>query len=272
MSGSLLLVHLPNVKPGQFYFTLSQHTAMSVQITVAANEIRAVYEDTVASVPGNNLCFAHFGCKLLGTLLDDFKKNSWPFPGDLAAAWDKARPGWRDKKEAVGRLADSLRTATDVCGFHGLVLVDTMRKGSDYWRPGNLLTQAADQIRQKASQDWSVTYCRDDRWCPSSVLLAEFRENATMPFGEYAARYARDLSQESVEAAAWTVIMRPSPAQDGRVLLHRSVPARLRGLDPDGVPALRATLLARPAPGNGTSTGVRLPPRYPGGRNRQDSS
>ena len=115
-SGSLFLVHSPNAKPALFHFTLSQHTAMAIQITVTANDITAVYEDTIASVPGNSLCFAHFGCKLLGTLLDDFKKNSWPFPDDLAAAWNKARPGWRNKKDAVARLADALLTATDACG------------------------------------------------------------------------------------------------------------------------------------------------------------
>ena len=133
---------------------------MTVQITVRADDITAVYENIIASVPGNNLCFAHFGCKLPGTLLDDFKKNSWLFPSDLAAAWDKARPGWRNKKDAVSKLADALLTATKACNLRGLVLCDTMRRGSDYWRPGNLLTQAANRIRQKAPQDWTVTCAR----------------------------------------------------------------------------------------------------------------
>ena len=203
---SLLLVHLPEARPARFYFTLSQQNAMAVQITVAANEIKAVYEGTVASVPGDSLCFAHFGCKLPGTLLEDFKRKSWPFPGELAAAWNKGRPRWRDKKDAVARLADALRTATDACGLHGLVLLDTMRNGSDYWRPGKFLTQTADRIRQEAPQDCDVTYVRDDRWCPSSELLAEFRKSATMPFGDYAARYAEELTQEAIAAAAWTVI------------------------------------------------------------------
>ena len=179
---------------------------MSVEITVGANEIRAIYEDTVASVPGKNLCFAHFGCKLQATLLEDFKRKSWPFPGELAAAWNKARPGWRDKKNAVPRLADALCTATEACGLHGLVLLDTMRNGSDYWRPGKFLTQTADRIRQEASQDWDVTYARDDRWCPPAELLDDFRKKEKMSFGEYAARYAQSLTQEAIEAAARTVI------------------------------------------------------------------
>ena len=206
MSGSLFLVHSPNAKPALFHFTMSQHTAMAVQITITANDITAIYEGTVASVPGKNLCFAHFGCKLLATLLKDFKDKSWPFPGELAAAWNKARPRWRDKKDAVVRLADALRTATDACGLHGLVLLDTMRKGSDYWRPGKLLTDTVDRIRHEASQDWDVTYARDDRWCPPAELLDDFRKKEKMPFGEYAARYAQSLTQEAIEAAAWTVI------------------------------------------------------------------
>ena len=142
----------------------------------------------------SNLCFAHFGCRLLATLLEDFKKKSWPFPNELAAAWNKARPRWRDKKDAVARLADALRTATDACGLHGLVLLDTMRNGSDYWRPGKLLTDTVDRIRHEASQDWDVTYARDDRWCPPAELLDDFRKKEKMPFGEYAARYAQSLS------------------------------------------------------------------------------
>ncbi|MGO9109718.1 MAG: hypothetical protein ACLP9L_10830, partial [Thermoguttaceae bacterium] len=146
-------------------------------------------------------------CKLLGTLLDDSRKNSWSFPSDLAAGWDKARPYWRDKKDAVPRLANALLTATNESGLNGLVLVDTMRKGSDYWRPGNLLTQTADRIRQEASQDWDVTYARDDRLCPSSELLAEFRASVAMPFGDYAAQYASNLTKEAIEGAAWSVII-----------------------------------------------------------------
>ena len=159
---------------------MSQHTAMAVQITVVTIEIRAVYEGTVASVAGKNLCFAHFDCKLQGTLLEDFKRKSWPFPGELAAAWNKARPCWRDKKDAVARLADALRTATDACGLHRLVLLDAMRNGSDYWRPGKFSTQTVDRIRHEASQDWDVTYARDDRWCPPAELLDDFRKKDTM--------------------------------------------------------------------------------------------
>ena len=92
---------------------------MTIEIAVAADDITAVYENMMASLPGNNLCFAHFGCKLLGTLLDDFKKNSWTFPDGLAAAWNTARPGWRNKSESVAKLADALFTATKACGLQG---------------------------------------------------------------------------------------------------------------------------------------------------------
>ena len=81
-----------------------------------------------------------------------------------------------------------------------------MRNGSDYWRPGNLLTKTADGIRHKAPEGWVLTYARDDRWCPPAELLDEFRDKETMPFGEYAARYAKSLTGEAIEAAAWAVI------------------------------------------------------------------
>ena len=200
------MVRLTRSPRSLFHFTLREHAAMPIEINVAANDITAVHENIMASVPGNTLCFAHFGCKLLGTLLDDFKKNSWAFPDDLAAAWNTARPGWRDKKDAVPRLADALLAANKACGSQGLVLCDTMRKGSDYWRPGNLLTKTADGIRHKAPQGWVVTYARDDRWCPPAELLDEFRDEDTMPFSEYAARYAKSLTREAIEAAAWAVI------------------------------------------------------------------
>lgn len=179
---------------------------MTIEITVTANDITAVYENTIASVPGKSLCFAHFGCKLLGTLHDDLKRDSWSGLDDLVAAWNTARPGWRNREQAFAQLADALLAATTACGSHGLVFCDTMRKGSDYWRPGNLLTRTADRIRQKATQDCVVTYARDDRWCPPAELLDEFRDKETMPFGEYATRYAQSLTQEAIEAAAWTVI------------------------------------------------------------------
>ena len=91
-------------------------------------------------------------------------------------------------------------------GQVGIVLLDTMRKGSDYWRPGSLLTQVADCIRQGVSEGCAVIYVRDDCWCPTPRLLEQSR-NVGMRFGEYAAQYARELKQaKGLESAAYAVI------------------------------------------------------------------
>jgi hypothetical protein len=66
-----------------------------------------------------------------------------------------------------------------------------MRTGSDYWRPGKLLTETANLLREKLPAV-NVFYAREDLFCPPESLLREFRETQ-ISFGEYGERYAQYL-------------------------------------------------------------------------------
>lgn len=89
-----------------------------------------------------------------------------------------------------------------------MVLYDTMRKGSDYWRPGNLLTLAAQVVRDNVPHH-AVSYARQDVLCPPLELLEQFRTTA-MTFGEYATEYAaylREGNPSPLSVAAGAVIL-----------------------------------------------------------------
>lgn len=81
-----------------------------------------------------------------------------------------------------------------------MTLWDTMRTGSDYWRPGKLLTESANLLREQLPAV-NVFYAREDLFCPPELLLREFRETQ-MSFGEYAERYAQYLLVHKVPELA----------------------------------------------------------------------
>jgi hypothetical protein len=139
---------------------------------------------------GQQLALAHFGCMVLGKL-----KGS--VPPDIKAKWDCKfgnRKAWSCTTDATARLARALHQAAVDAGYPALTLWDTMRKGSDYWRPGNLLSKVADALLS-SNPPIRVTFLKMDDLCPLASLLKEFRDNCQMTFGEYAERYSQYLRQ-----------------------------------------------------------------------------
>ncbi len=91
----------------------------------------------LAEINAKKICFAHLGCKVLYTIEN--------VPPNLKTYWDTkfgSHKAWANKLDSKGRLARTLQKAIEQCGLSGLTLWDTMRTGSDYWRPGKLLTES----------------------------------------------------------------------------------------------------------------------------------
>lgn len=157
----------------------------------------------VAEVPHAQVRFAHMGCMLLGKVHD--KKQ--PLPEEVVEEFVRRHgPKWHKTEDATGQLGATLGSAARASGLTGLVLIDTMRNGSDAWRPGAFLSAAAEYAR-RANPGLRVAYAREDDLCPPDSLLKEFmRGNVSMPFGEYAARYADYLRGGPVEVGAGLVV------------------------------------------------------------------
>ena len=102
------------------------------------------------------LPIAHVGCKLLATLKKDIRAVS----GLEQHYNDTLDKRWKQQKDATRRLAGALAAGLRETGLTGATLIDTMRKGSDYWRPGNLLRQAAEAAREEHGFD--VNFLRED--------------------------------------------------------------------------------------------------------------
>jgi hypothetical protein len=161
---------------------------------------------TAALPAGSPVRLAHFGCSLLGNLRKtqkDRKTGITPPPlvprgSPLDVLWSRGiGPRWASTDDATGRLGRELAQAAQLAGVSGLILWDTMRNGSDYWRPGNLLTKAADQACASRS-GLVVSYAREDELCPPPALLDAFNTTA-MTFGQYAQSYADYLRQGSAD-------------------------------------------------------------------------
>jgi len=154
-----------------------------------------------ADVPGGTVQFAHLGCKVLGSLAS--------VPPEIAVQWDArfgGRARWARKLHVQQRLTTALVKTAAAANVNGFVLWDTMRLGSDYWRPGKGLTAVADLLRQQLPT-CEVTYERVDALCPPALLLKQFRRGE-MSFGQYAQAYAEHLRGcGGVEWAAAAVLM-----------------------------------------------------------------
>jgi hypothetical protein len=156
-----------------------------------------------ARLDGSAVRFAHAGLMLLGKIKKKVRENA----PDHAAAWEEAfGPAWKDDKEAKPKLAASLADTMKQAGVGGLVLWDTMRNGSDYWRPGNLLTEAVDLVRQ-FDPSAAISYAREDGLCPPASLLDRFAKDGAMTFGEYAEQYAQYLRSEGRLAIAAAAVL-----------------------------------------------------------------
>jgi hypothetical protein len=154
---------------------------------------------------------AHMGCKTLAKLLEPYKGDT---KKTVRARFDQLFPaGWDNPNDGKRRLATAIAQSVEMthrsyppdCHLQGAVFWDTMRKGSDYWRPGKLLTEVAEIIRQE--HGLQASYQRDDTICPPLELLDEFVSDNAMPFGGYAQGYAQHLRQEGIlEAVAVEVV------------------------------------------------------------------
>lgn len=152
-------------------------------ITVQPGNISVDWNGKLLATTGQ-IVFGHMGCKLLGKLT---------VPGEIAAEWDQryGHAVWSSDIKAIPRLAQTLYDAIYMAGTQGAVLWDTMRTGSDFWRPGKLLTDVADLVR-KQNPKFEISYAREDAFCPPADLLDQFKKSA-MTFGEYATGYAAYL-------------------------------------------------------------------------------
>jgi len=79
------------------------------------------------------------------------------------------------KKNLAGsqRLGTVLAQAVESSSLAGIALWDTMRKGSDYWRPGKFLSAAVEWMPLELQRQTSF-HLRDE-FCPPAQLLDEFR-------------------------------------------------------------------------------------------------
>lgn len=168
-----------------------------------------------AKVETGELLIAHMGCMLPATTLP--KKLEFP-DQHLAVTelLDKhygARKAWKTPAKATELLGKSLLSISRLAESKGIQLFDTIRSGSDYWRPGKLLTDSVEAMKNLSERqfDVSVGYGRLDELCPSSDLLREFRADESMTFGQYAERYATELrSNGGLELAIAELIMQNS--------------------------------------------------------------
>lgn len=142
------------------------------------------------ALPSSRVALAHLGCQLLKNVKVE------RIPARIRDRLEQAhgRRGWRGATvgatNQVGAVLAKALTALseEPAAFIGVSLIDTMRGGSDYWRPGNLLSAAADTLRELRPSA-VVEYLRYDELCPPRELLDRFR--ASRPgFGAYAAEYA----------------------------------------------------------------------------------
>jgi hypothetical protein len=164
---------------------INRKTAVKPIIESSANSINLSWDGVIAEIPKTGVCIAHLGCKQLHTIEN--------VPVDLKEYWDrKIGPAWRNKKDATGKLAHAFRDAIKASNLQGAVLWDTMRNGSDYWRPGKLLSQVAELLKP-----CEISYAREDSLCPPQALLAAFMaEGSIMSFAQYAQHYCDYLHED----------------------------------------------------------------------------
>ena len=151
-----------------------------------------IHERTIELLDGGVLCvakgpmtFAHLGLMTL---------RNWAKTPDKRAFTKAVVSGevYTDcgRQKATERLGQTLAGALEAHPqINGIDLWDTMSNGSDYWRPGKLLSDAVRNL------DTDVAYRKHDDLCPDQELLKEFYA-VGMSFEEYAPRYAASLEAD----------------------------------------------------------------------------
>lgn len=132
-----------------------------------------------ASAP---VAFAHLGFRSL---------RSWANNAERRAAVRRLLPPEVytacGRQSATNRLGDTLTSMLSAHpGITGIELWDTMRTGSDYWRPGKLMSAATAEL------DVDVSFHKHDELCPDRDLLRAYWDS-DMSFATYADRYEQAL-------------------------------------------------------------------------------
>jgi len=151
-----------------------------------------------AKVNVSEIKLAHMGCKLLGTLTN--------IPQHLESQWnDEFGRNWKSKKDSKRKLAMALQDVLDQSQMSGAVLWDTMRTGSDYWRPGKLILDTVEMLPSLLRGN--ISYAREDAFCPPKDLLRQFMNDESMSFGQYATEYSRYLNTEATLSLATASVL-----------------------------------------------------------------
>jgi hypothetical protein len=211
---------------------------MTPDMRVHDDRIEVRWGSLLASVESHALAFAH-----LGTPLELPKQDA---PEELAAQWDarygKRRSSRRNNQPAwnwcrgpkTAACAEALRSAVIQSGHTGVVIRDTMRNGSDYWRPGKLLSQVAASLAE-GQPTYEASFSRDDAACPPPGLLDAFM-SSNRPFAWYADAYANYLRDSgTVERTAAEIVL--DLARDRLPVFFCSDPYIPGYCDPAQVPA-----------------------------------
>ena len=171
---------------------------MDIAIVKKQDYLSVSWNAAIAQVDVSKIQLGHMGCKLLGTLTS--------VPQNIAEQWnDRFGRNWKNKKDSKLRLAKALQDALMQSRMDGAVLWDTMRTGSDYWRPGKLILDTVDMLPSKFHN--KISYAREDVLCPPRELLKEFMKDDSMSFGEYAMEYSQYLNTQSMLSLAMASVL-----------------------------------------------------------------
>jgi len=158
--------------------------------------LEAVWGGTVSRcrVPPEGIPMGHLGCRHIRKTIDRLSDLPERLEDELD---EKYGPSWRRPGDAVGCVVSALEFAAGAARLGGALLIDTMRGGSDYWRPGKLLTDVAACLREGGLD---VSYAREDALCPGTELLNRFRREKSLGFSAYAAAYEQELLTDDSKA------------------------------------------------------------------------
>lgn len=172
---------------------------MDIRFEIDDTKITAWWGNSSATVDITNVIFAHLGCKLLGTLPN--------IPSNIRQQWNTefSGLGWANKLDSRFKLAHSLEKAICIANMDGAVLWDTMRSGSDYWRPGKLLSEAIEMLSEDYRQ--KITFSREDALCPPRNLLTKFMNDESMSFGSYGMEYSEYLNSGNILSMAMASVI-----------------------------------------------------------------
>jgi hypothetical protein len=151
-------------------------------------------------IPESGLPVAHLGCQNVKNAAKKFGALPRGLLVQLDVMYGANMP---QRPEAVPLVVSAIANGIAAADLRGAVLVDTMRSGSDYWRPGKLFGEVADSLR---NQGLEVSHAREDALCPSGELLDRFRSDTAMCFAAYAHAYEQELlagEQKSLRIAAY---------------------------------------------------------------------